>query len=360
MPKIKFKNISLNELIMFSSKSSKNHKLRIIRDKSNLNDYDDSPRKFFRRKVRQNDIFDDDIHEEDDLTTVDLSDFDNYEKIDEVYESEDNNDFFDEDDLYENEFEESYEERKSPIRYILAISFTVLISLMIWVFVNWINSNESDKSIPIIESDQNVYKVLPETPGGSFIPYQDRYVYDHIDSENESSISMDNSIENIKVSNEENINEKEKTTKDDTGNKKSVNIVIPEGFVLVPKDTFNALQSELIQMKKNQNTKTPTVVKNEEKTEEKSNTTNKLDEKQSLDNLVEKNSKIKKLNTFYLQLGSFKTKLGATKELKRLKSMDSFKNIQISISQSGDYYVLKAGPFKDRKTLDENKRIINR
>lgn len=99
------------------------------------------------------------------------------------------------------EFNQSYwdEDREQPTRrkfLVLGpiwqkfiITFASLLSLVClsWIAYNW-NSNKPTQmqygadGIPIIEPNQSVFKVLPESPGGAEIAYRDKTVYSKIDN----------------------------------------------------------------------------------------------------------------------------------------------------------------------------------
>lgn len=65
------------------------------------------------------------------------------------------------------------------------ITFTSVLSIvcMAWIAYHWHNtaSPNTNKSPELVEPDKPSFKVLPDTPGGIDIPYQDKSIYSRVD-----------------------------------------------------------------------------------------------------------------------------------------------------------------------------------
>lgn len=62
------------------------------------------------------------------------------------------------------------------------ITFTSLLSLicLTWIAYNWKGSNTTS-GIEVIKPEKPYFKVLPDVPGGTEIPYQDKVIYNRVD-----------------------------------------------------------------------------------------------------------------------------------------------------------------------------------
>lgn len=87
----------------------------------------------------------------------------------------------------QNEEEEEWEERQSPINFVLVISLLVILSVVGWFGYRWA-SNFTPTEPPFISAESTPFKVKPENPGGMVIPHQDKLVYGRIAPDNQQPV----------------------------------------------------------------------------------------------------------------------------------------------------------------------------
>lgn len=76
----------------------------------------------------------------------------------------------------QTEDEEEWQERQSPINFVLIVSVFVILCVIGWFGYRWANQTHMSDP-PIIAADPTPFKVRPENPGGMIIPHQDKLVY---------------------------------------------------------------------------------------------------------------------------------------------------------------------------------------
>ncbi len=91
------------------------------------------------------------------------------------------------------------------------ITFTSLLSLICitWIAYNWKSPNTTN-GLSVIKPEKPFFKVLPDTPGGAEIPYQDKVIYNRLDpsiniNQHEHLMSQTEEPGELPVSNEINL-----------------------------------------------------------------------------------------------------------------------------------------------------------
>lgn len=79
----------------------------------------------------------------------------------------------------QSEDEEEWQERQSPINFILASCIVVILCVVGWFGYHWASKPLSGEP-PLITAEQTPLKVRPENPGGIVIPHQDKLIYGRI------------------------------------------------------------------------------------------------------------------------------------------------------------------------------------
>lgn len=87
----------------------------------------------------------------------------------------------------QNEDEEEWEERQSPINFVLVIGLLVALCVIGWLGYKWASSSAVNEP-PFITADPTPFKIKPENPGGMVIPHQDKLVYDRIAPDNQQPV----------------------------------------------------------------------------------------------------------------------------------------------------------------------------
>jgi cell division septation protein DedD len=75
--------------------------------------------------------------------------------------------------------ENEWEDRQSPLNFIILTSLLIILVVLGWFGYQWINNSYNDTP-PILMADESPYKVRPENPGGITIPHQDKLIYGRI------------------------------------------------------------------------------------------------------------------------------------------------------------------------------------
>lgn len=86
----------------------------------------------------------------------------------------------DEEDLHDDP--ESWSDRSSPLKFVIAITGIVMVSAIAWFSYRWV-SQSGNNTPPLIQAEQGPYKVRPENPGGIAIPHQDKLIYGRLSGE---------------------------------------------------------------------------------------------------------------------------------------------------------------------------------
>lgn len=76
----------------------------------------------------------------------------------------------------QGEEEEEWQERQSPLNFILIIGIFVALCGTGWLGYQWARQS-TNHTPPLITADPTPFKVRPENPGGMVIPHQDKLVY---------------------------------------------------------------------------------------------------------------------------------------------------------------------------------------
>ena len=72
-----------------------------------------------------------------------------------------------------------WEDRHSPLNFIILSSLLIILVVLGWFGYRWFNHSYNDTP-PILMADESPYKVRPENPGGINIPHQDKLIYGRI------------------------------------------------------------------------------------------------------------------------------------------------------------------------------------
>lgn len=71
-------------------------------------------------------------------------------------------------------------------KFILTFVFIISLILVAWIGYNWNSGHQPAKmtanGIPLIEPEQNQFRVLPDNPGGEQISYRDKTVYEKVNN----------------------------------------------------------------------------------------------------------------------------------------------------------------------------------
>jgi hypothetical protein len=400
---------------MFRSKLSKEKHLHVVNNEENIL-YDagieeeqqeremDRPRRFFKKKdKKESSSFSQSITKDAPKETF-ASPFRVYSSSSKPYEEqgeprEEDDYYHEEDELYDHEEDTQWEEeKKGPLRYVLALFLLIMLSALGWFTFRWAVVGSSSSTIGVIKAPEGPYKISPDTPGGAYIPYQDKHVYDHLESSNggvDNFYEEQSALSQSHPTNPQDVDphsmEEIAPLHQEEATQTSFPLLshIPQGYVLVPQEVLTTLQRQSLEKntekeknnaEENINIKKPIKIPTAYKQEENTNSSEKdlikiekIDDlaikkatslhQNELEKVVSTSQKKQPLHTkvenFYLQLGSFKTKKGAEREKERLSNLKSFKKVPLIITHSGDYFVLKAGPFNQKKALDKNNKIID-
>lgn len=94
-------------------------------------------------------------------------------------------------------WDEEYSSRRYPNtnslkllwhKFILTFASIISLVCVAWIAYNWNNDHTSSRhritqdGIPLIEPEQEEFKVLPDNPGGMEIPYKDKTVYERVNN----------------------------------------------------------------------------------------------------------------------------------------------------------------------------------
>ncbi|MBY0280931.1 MAG: SPOR domain-containing protein [Alphaproteobacteria bacterium] len=90
-----------------------------------------------------------------------------------------------EDDLHDDP--ESWSDRSSPLKFVVAISGIFIFSAIAWFAYRWV-SQTGGNTPPLIQAEQGPYKVRPENPGGIAIPHQDKLIYGRLSGESDQPV----------------------------------------------------------------------------------------------------------------------------------------------------------------------------
>jgi SPOR domain len=75
--------------------------------------------------------------------------------------------------------DEEWEERHSPVNFIILASLLSVLVVLGWFSYRWFTHSYNGVP-PVLMADESPYKVRPENPGGLSIPHQDKLVYSRI------------------------------------------------------------------------------------------------------------------------------------------------------------------------------------
>ena len=79
----------------------------------------------------------------------------------------------------QTEDEEEWQERQSPINFVLISGIFIILCVTGWLGYRWA-SQMQDGEPPVISAEMTPIKIRPENPGGMVIPHQDKLVYGRI------------------------------------------------------------------------------------------------------------------------------------------------------------------------------------
>lgn len=79
----------------------------------------------------------------------------------------------------QTEDEEEWQERQSPINFVLISCIFVVLCVVGWFGYRWASKPISGEP-PLITAESTPFKVRPENPGGMVIPHQDKLIYGRI------------------------------------------------------------------------------------------------------------------------------------------------------------------------------------
>lgn len=82
----------------------------------------------------------------------------------------------------QTEDEEEWQERQSPINFVLVIGIFVILCVIGWFGYRWAHQTHTGQP-PIIAADPTPFKIRPENPGGMVIPHQDKLVYGRLSAD---------------------------------------------------------------------------------------------------------------------------------------------------------------------------------
>ena len=80
--------------------------------------------------------------------------------------------------------EEEWQERQSPINFVLISCIFIILCIVGWFGYRWASTPLSNEP-PLITAEQDPIKVRPENPGGMIIPHQDKLIYGRIEAPNQ-------------------------------------------------------------------------------------------------------------------------------------------------------------------------------
>lgn len=78
--------------------------------------------------------------------------------------------------------EEEWQERQSPINFLLISAVLIVTAVSGWFCYRWLNPSSVSQP-PVISSEMESVKVRPENPGGMVIPHQDKLIYNRLSPE---------------------------------------------------------------------------------------------------------------------------------------------------------------------------------
>ena len=79
----------------------------------------------------------------------------------------------------QTEDEEEWQERQSPINFVLISGIFIILCVIGWFGYRWASQMHSGEP-PVIAAEMTPIKIRPENPGGMVIPHQDKLVYGRI------------------------------------------------------------------------------------------------------------------------------------------------------------------------------------
>ncbi|WP_032112635.1 SPOR domain-containing protein [Candidatus Paracaedibacter symbiosus] len=87
----------------------------------------------------------------------------------------------------QTEDEEEWQERQSPINFVLIACIFLILCVVGWFGYRWA-SNPHHSEPPLIKAEPTPFKVRPDNPGGMVIPHQDKLIYGRIAPEQHQPI----------------------------------------------------------------------------------------------------------------------------------------------------------------------------
>jgi hypothetical protein len=87
--------------------------------------------------------------------------------------------FWQDDETQNGEDPESWPDRPSPFKFVIAITGLVVLAGIFWFAYRWVSQPNSDAPA-LIQAEPGPFKVKPENPGGASIPHQDKLIYGRI------------------------------------------------------------------------------------------------------------------------------------------------------------------------------------
>ncbi|WP_010298022.1 SPOR domain-containing protein [Candidatus Odyssella thessalonicensis] len=81
---------------------------------------------------------------------------------------------------------EDWDERHSPLNFIILASLIIILVVLAWFGYRWFN-NSYNEAPPVLMADESPYKVRPEHPGGISIPHQDKLIYGRITPQSQAT-----------------------------------------------------------------------------------------------------------------------------------------------------------------------------